>query len=111
MLREDVRAIFKMGYFYDVQVEEARAADGTELTFRIVEKPSMVEITYDGNDEISDDDLAEASALKAYEIFDMNRIKEATAKMLKAYEEKGFFLAKIEPEITDVEKGESVKVS
>jgi len=110
MIREDVRTVFKMGYFYDVQVEQGRSADGLELTFRVVEKPSMVEILYEGNDEINDDDLMTASGLKAYEIFDMARIKEATSKMLKSYEEKGFFLAKIEPEITDVEKGESVKV-
>ena len=110
MLREDVRAVFKMGYFYDVQVEQNKTAEGVELIYHVVEKPSMVEIHYDGNDEINDDDLATASGLKPYEIFDMSRVKEATQKMLKTYEEKGFFLAKVEPIITDVEQGESVKV-
>ncbi len=109
-IRDDVRALFKMGYFYDVQVEQSRALEGAELIYRVVEKPSMVEILYEGNDEINDDDLATASGLKPYEIFDMARVKESTAKMLKTYEEKGFFLAKIEPEISDVQKGESVKV-
>lgn len=110
LLREDVRAIFKMGYFYDIQVEQNKSGEGVELVYRVTEKPSMVEIAYEGNDEISDDDLVTASGLKAYEIFDMSRVKEATQKMLKNYEEKGYFLAKVEPVITDVEKGESVKV-
>jgi outer membrane protein insertion porin family len=109
-IREDVQSIFKMGYFYDVTVEQDRSADGIGLTYVVVEKPSMVEILYEGNDEISDDDLSEGSGLKPYEILDHNRVNEAVTKMQKLYEDKGYFLAKIETVITDVEKNESVKV-
>lgn len=110
LIGEDVKNIFKMGYFYDVIVETKSGADGLELIFRVVEKPSMVEIVYEGNDEVSKEDLEEASGLKAYEILDMNRVKEATQKLLKLYEDKGFFLARAETELQTVEKNESVRL-
>ena len=105
-IREDIASIFKMGYFHDVRVDRS----GNELTYSVVEKPSVVEILYDGNDEISDDDLKEASALKPYEILDMGKISEAIAKMQKSYEDKGYFLAKISSKIEEVDKTETVRL-
>ncbi|MEQ1876311.1 MAG: outer membrane protein assembly factor BamA, partial [Bdellovibrionia bacterium] len=105
-IREDVQSIFRMGYFYDVTVERT----GGELIFTVVEKPSMAEIKYEGNEEINDEDLAEATGLKPYEILDMNKIREAVEKMQKAYEEKGFFLAHIRHSIKDIQPGETVEL-
>ncbi|HEX4924415.1 MAG TPA: POTRA domain-containing protein, partial [Bdellovibrionales bacterium] len=105
-IREDVQSIFRMGYFYDVAVDRS----GTELTFKVVEKPSVAEIKYEGNDEVNDDDLAEATGLKPYEILDMNKIREATEKMAKLYEDKGYFLARITHEIKDLQPGETVEL-
>lgn len=109
-IREDVKALFKSGYFVNVEVE--REVKGTEvaLTYRVTEKPSIVEIVYEGNAEVKSDDLAESSGLKAYEILNMSKIKEATDKIQKLYEDKGYFLAKIEPVVEDVKKDESVRV-
>lgn len=109
-IREDVDALFKTGYFYDVVVSSATTADGVELTYTLTEKPSVVEISFQGNSEINTDELKEATTLKPYEILNMNKIREATDKLQKLYEEKGFFLAKITPELTTITEGESVKL-
>lgn len=110
-VREDVEALFKTGYFYDVVVSSNTTADGVELTYTLTEKPSVVEINFDGNSEIATDELKEATTLRAYEILNMNKIREATEKLQKLYEEKGFFLAKITPQITTITEGESVKLT
>lgn len=109
-LRQDVLAIYGLGYFYDIEISQSAVAGRVELSYRVTEKPAIAEIAYDGNSEINDDDLKEASGLKAYEILDQGRIQEAIAKMQKAYEEKGFFLAKIAYKIEDVKKDETVKL-
>lgn len=111
-VRQDVEALFKTGYFYDVRVERnALGADKFELIYNLVEKPSVVEIRYSGNSEVETDDLQEAAALKAFEILNMSKIREATEKLQKLYEDKGFFLARITPKVEPVTEGESVKLT
>ncbi len=109
-LREDVKALFKSGYFVNVEVDREIKANEVRLTYHVTEKPSIVEIVYEGNSEVKSEDLAEASGIKAYEILNMNKLKEATEKIQKLYEDKGFFLAKINPVVEDLKKEESVRI-
>jgi outer membrane protein insertion porin family len=114
-VRQDVEALFKAGYFYDVHVDRTDVpGDGrgaVELTYTVVEKPSVVEINFKGNSELETDELREASGLKPFEILNMSKIREASDKMQKLYEDKGFFLARIIPKIETVTEGESVKLT
>jgi outer membrane protein insertion porin family len=111
-IRQDVEAIFKSGYFYDVRVERIDAPDGSiELVYALVEKPSVVEVDFSGNSELETDELRESAGLKAFEILNMSKIRTATDKMQKLYEDKGFFLARITPKIETVVEGESVKLT
>ena len=109
-LRDDVRALFKSGYFVDVEVDRQISGSDVTLTYRVTEKPSIVEIVYEGNSEVKSEDLAETSGVKAYEILNMSKLKEATDKIQKLYEDKGFFLAKIDPVVEDVKKDETVRI-
>ena len=110
LVREDIKSIFATGFFYDVQVSRSGSGANTVLTYSVVEKPVMAEIGFEGNDELKTDELLEATGLKAFEILNQSKIREATEKVQKLYEDKGYFLAKIEPQVVDVAKGESVRV-
>lgn len=110
-IRADVEALFKTGFFYDVKVDQKNVSNGAELTYIVVEKPSVTDITYSGYNELELDELKEAANLKTFEILNMTKIREAVEKMQKAYEEKGFFLAKVTPQIIPVVEGESVKIN
>jgi outer membrane protein insertion porin family len=110
-VRDDVLNLFKTGYFYDIEVNRQVQGNEVVLTYKVVEKPSVAEIVYDGNVELKQEDLAEASGIKAYELLNMAKIKESVEKLQKLYEDKGYFLAKIDPVIEDVKKGETVKVT
>lgn len=106
LVREDIESIFKLGYFYDIQVDRQDVAGGVRLTYKIVEKPSVVEIVYRGNDELSESDLKEAVELKPYQILDISTIQKAQEKLEKLYEEKGFFLANISYKFEQIGKDE-----
>lgn len=110
-VREDVLNLFKTGYFYDIEVDRKIQGNEVVLTYKVVEKPSIVEIVYEGNAELKSEDIAEAGGLKAYELMNMARLKESVEKIQKLYEDKGFFLAKIDTVITDVKANESVKLT
>lgn len=107
-VRQDVRDLFKTGYFYDVTVDREDRNNGVELTYLLMEKPSIVSIDYRGNTELDDSELREASGMKVYQILDYPKIQEAIEKMEKLYEDKGFFLAKVKYDIDAVKEGESV---
>jgi outer membrane protein insertion porin family len=100
-VRKAINDIFEMGYFYDVKVNRIKKSGGNVLQFEVVEKPSVVEIKYLGNDEISDDDIAEVVDIRQYEILNRNKVRENAEKIQKLYEDKGFFLAKVTYEIEE----------
>lgn len=109
-ISRDVKELFDTGYFYDVIVDQDDLPNGTQITYTLVEKPSIIAIEYKGNSEIEDSELASASGLKAYQILDYTKISEAIQKMEKLYEEKGYFLARINYSLTTVKENESVNL-
>jgi len=67
-LVESTRALFKTGFFQDIQL----GRDGNVLVITVVERPSVSSITIDGNKAISTDDLMKGlkqSGLAEGEIF------------------------------------------
>jgi outer membrane protein insertion porin family len=109
-IRQDIQEVFNTGFFYNVEVDRT---DGPQITvtYTVVEKPSMAEIEYDGNDEIEDEELKETTGIKPYEILNMAKIREATEKLEKLYEDKGFFLARVTTKITPTGEGDNVKLT
>ena len=110
-VREDIQSLFRTGLFFDVQIYRQDVSGGqTNLIVKVVEKPSIAEISFEGQSELKSEDLLDTSGLKQYEILSLNKLKEAREKIQKSYEDKGFYLAKVESEVTDLSPGETVKV-
>lgn len=108
---EDIKSLFKTGYFYDIIVEkESTGKNEVALIYTLIEKPTIVSIEYEGNEDIDTDELEEVTNLKAYQILDNSVLHDAVEKIEKLYEDKGFFLAKVNFEVVDAKKGESVAV-
>ena len=56
---EDIKAIFKMGYFDDVKVEIEAFEGGVKLFYIIKEKPTVIRVEFQGNKELDDAKLKE----------------------------------------------------
>lgn len=109
-LRKDIQSLFGTGYFFDISIFKEETPQSVRLKVQVLEKPTMAEIKYEGISEIKQEDLEEATDLKTYEIYNLGKVKEATEKILKLYEDKGFFLAKVEARVEDIKAGESVRL-
>ncbi|WP_373999369.1 outer membrane protein assembly factor BamA [Bdellovibrio bacteriovorus] len=109
-IREDVEALFKLGFFNDIEVDRQVSGKDVTLTYKVLEKPSIVEITYEGNSEVKSEDIADATGIKPYQLLNMAKVKEAVEKIQKLYEDKGYFLAKIEAEVQNINKDETVRL-
>jgi outer membrane protein insertion porin family len=109
-VRQDIQELFNLGYFYDVEVDRTETSPKVTLTYTVTEKPSISEIEYKGNDELEDTELKETSGIKPYEILNMAKIREAIEKIEKLYEDKGYFLARINFRIEPAKEPDNVKL-
>ena len=99
LVREDVRAIWKMGYFEDVEVEVSENKSGSVVTFVLREKPAINKIYVAGNDEVALTKINEVLDIKKDQILDLAKIKKNVEKIKDAYTEKGFYMAEVSYEI------------
>src|SRR5512135_325573 len=56
---EDIKSIFKMGYFDDVKTEIDPMEGGIRLIYVVKEKPTIIRVEFQGNKELEDDKLKE----------------------------------------------------
>lgn len=110
-IKADVTQLYKMGYFYNITVKKDNVGEKLKLIFEVEEKPSVSEIFYLGNVAVKKEDLEEAAALKPFEILNYQKINQAVDKIQKLYEEKGFFLAGVDYEITPTKDKEKVQLT
>lgn len=110
MIREDLVNLFKSGFVYDVQVTRKNVGNNVELTYAIVEKPSISEIVFEGNSEIKTEELVENLGVKQYEILNLAKVREGVEKLQKMYEDKGFYLVKIDLKVEEPKKDEAVRL-
>ncbi|MCC6749600.1 MAG: outer membrane protein assembly factor BamA [Deltaproteobacteria bacterium] len=100
----DVRSIWRMGYFEDVQVNLLISSRGLVLVYVVKEKPSVRKIVVAGNDEVELDKINEVLDLKREGILDVSQIKRNAEKIRDLYTEKGFYLADVTYRLRKVSK-------
>lgn len=106
-LSEDVRRVWRLGYFEDVKVDAIFDDRGeVALVFVVEEKPAIASVRFEGNDELSEDDIKEVLNLKRFQILDVSRVKANAEKIRELYLEKGFYLAEVDYEIQPDEQYE-----
>jgi outer membrane protein insertion porin family len=92
---EDIRAIYKMGYFEKVDAELSDSPAGKILTFIVQENPIIQEVKVKGNKKIKEKDILAAIVTKPYAILQRNVVSDDVQKILKLYQQKGYYNAEI----------------
>jgi outer membrane protein insertion porin family len=102
-IREQIRAVYQMGYFEDVRVETEPVAGGVAVIFVVAEKPFVTEILYDGNNNIKDEKLTEKLTVRPQSFLDQQQIKDSVERLRLLYEDEGYFSARIVPVIKSLD--------
>ena len=105
-LDEDLRKVWKMGYFDDVRVETKDSPQGKVVTFIVKEKPTVREVKISGNKAITDKDIRDQVGLKPFGVYQPRTIKDAEAKIVKLYHDKGYYDVKVKSEVIDLPSGD-----
>jgi outer membrane protein insertion porin family len=94
-LREDLKAIYKMGYFTDVRLDASDTPEGRILTVLVKEKPAIREIMVEGNRKLKKDKILEVMNLKPFSVASEGAIKEDINKVQQAYRDSGYYSAQV----------------
>jgi outer membrane protein insertion porin family len=105
----DAKALWNMAYFDDLQIESDPIGAGIKLTIRLVERPAIRKVVYEGNDEVDKDDIDETISLEPGTILSVPDVEAQADAMRQLYSEEGFFLADVKYELRRV-SGDSNQV-
>lgn len=105
---EDIKNIFKMGYFDDVKAEIEPFEGGIKLIYAVKEKPTVVKIEFQGNKEFDDSKLKEKITITTGSIADVVLIQDNASKLRTFYEEEGYWLSNIVPVIKKISADEVI---
>ncbi len=98
----DAKALWNMAYFDDLQIESDPIGAGIKLTIRLVERPAIRKVIYEGNDEVDEDDIDETITLEPGTILSVPDVEAQADAMRQLYSEEGFFLAEVKYELRRV---------
>ncbi|MGE5257972.1 MAG: outer membrane protein assembly factor BamA [Hyphomicrobiales bacterium] len=93
---EDLKAVYGMGYFEDVQIQSERQADGVKLIFKVTEKPTVRSIQVKGNAVFDEEEMKKSLTLKKGSILNMFTVRNDVRRIEDMYKEKNYHNVKVD---------------
>ncbi len=120
-LRQDLKAVFSMGYFDNVEIDATDTASGKKIIFQVKEKPLIGSVVIAGAQEIKEEDVREAAGIAVNSILNPTKINEAVEKLKELYKSKGYYNTKVNAQISslantnaevrfDIKEGEKITI-
>ncbi len=95
-VREDIKAIYRLGYFRDVQADVAETKGEIILTFAVIEKSYVANIVISGNNKLSQEDIEGVIEVKRDSVLDMGKVRSSITEIKKLYTSKRYFGSEVE---------------
>ena len=105
-LADDIRAVFSLGFFDDVQAKVEDFEGGVKLTFVVTERPFVRDISFGGNKRLDAATLQEKIDFKLGAVYNPVEVTRAAEKLKEAYEEEGYFEVGVTPEVVRLPDGD-----
>ena len=99
-IREDVKSIYKMGYFENVLVNYHKLKQGIEITFIVVEKPYIGFINFKGIKQLKKSKITKELKVKPFTVLNEELLKKDIQKIIDIYQENGFYSVKVKYKIS-----------
>ena len=105
-VKKDVKNLYALGFFRNVEVFKQKVSK-THVTvlYRVSERPLIGEIEFEGNKELSKEDLKELLKVKEFEFLNFQDLESTLAAIKEKYRDKGYFLSEVSYKIQPLEKG------
>ena len=93
-LRQDLKNVFSMGYFDNVEIESTDTDKGKAIVFRVMEKPVIATVLISGTDEIDEQEVRDAASIVPNTILNPTRLNDAVQRINELYKSKGYYNTK-----------------
>lgn len=94
-VKNDLKAIYALGYFEDVEATLEAFRDGTKIIYLVKENPILESVEVEGNTVFSEKELAALLSLKEGEILNYKTLRSDIEKINAYYQEAGYSLARV----------------
>jgi len=95
-----IKKLWNRRIFSDIQIlTEAKVNDGVYLLIKVKEYPRLRDIIIEGNDEIDESKIKEKIPFVSGQVVMQNDLNELIHRIKKIYDEDGYLLAEIKPEL------------
>jgi len=101
-LDRDLRIVYKMGIFNDVNIESTDGETGKIVTFSVAETPYIYNIVFEGNDKKKDEKLFEEIGMERYAVLNRNEVRQSINRLLELYKEDGYYHVEISEKIEEL---------
>ena len=91
LLRVDLKNIFQMGYFEDVQILVADTEKGKDVTFQLKEKAVIGQVIVSGAKELEEKEVKEVVSISPNTIINTKEVQASVENIRKLYKDKGFY--------------------
>lgn len=92
-LAEDIKTIYKLGYFDDVAADVTDTPEGKTVAFIVREKGLVTSIFIKGNKAVDTGDIEAALAFKVKQTVNQDKITSSIEKIKALYDNKGYYNA------------------
>ncbi|GAB6177828.1 outer membrane protein assembly factor BamA [Desulfobaculum senezii] len=94
-VNDEVKRIYDLGYFRDVQVRMDDLPDGIRLTFVVEERPRIQAVSILGNEELETDEVQELMSTKTGAVLNPKVLSDDLGKIKEEYRKEGYYNAKV----------------
>ena len=91
LLRTDLKNIFQMGYFDDVQILVTDTEKGRDIIFRLTEKAVIGQVLINGAKDLEEKEVKEVVSISPNTIINTKEVQTSVENIRKLYKDKGFY--------------------
>ena len=102
---EDLKRLYKTGYFDDISVDVQDTAEGKIITFIVKEKPIIGRIKIKGAKNIDKDDILEVMDTKPKGLLNLKVLSSDLEKIRELYKKEGYYNVRISYDVKEISLG------
>jgi outer membrane protein insertion porin family len=95
-VQADMKAIFDLGYFQDVQVKLEPFRDGYRVVFQVKENTIIKNIVVEGSTILKEEEIKKVMVLQEGQVFSQKILQNDLDRISQLYKDKGLILAQLE---------------
>lgn len=94
-LQQDQRAIYELGYFFDVFAHFEQAPEGVKVIYSVLENPVLQDIVVTGNTKVDNAAIREMLTVKQGEILNTKTLNADVRNIEQYYRTEGYIFTKV----------------